>query len=176
LHHEELSLFTKNEEHTLKFVTIADTHGNHDFFFERAEENRIHQLLPTNIIYLQDSSVIINGLRLWGSPITPWFYDWAFNRQRGVEIKKHWDLIPADTDIIITHGPVFGILDRTYDGRNVGCEDLLATIQAIKPSVHICGHIHECYGKADHFDIQFINAGVVNARYELAHKPIVFER
>jgi Icc-related predicted phosphoesterase len=149
--------------------------GNHDFFFERAEDLIIKQFLPSNIIYLQDSSATINGIKLWGSPITPWFYNWAFNRERGEEIKQHWDLIPGDTDIIITHGPVFGILDETRDGRNVGCEDLLEKAKIIKPKVHICGHIHESYGTAEEDGIKFINASVLNARYELAHDPIVFE-
>jgi Icc-related predicted phosphoesterase len=149
--------------------------GNHDFYFEREPEEVIQQLLPKDIIYLNDSAVTVNGLKIWGSPITPWFFSWAFNRHRGDPIKKHWSLIPTDTDILITHGPVFRILDKTLDGQYVGCKDLFNKIQDIKPAVHICGHIHEAYGSVDKYGIKFINASILNARYELVNSPIVFE-
>lgn len=149
--------------------------GNHDFYFEEAADEAIQQLIPTGITYLNDSFTITNGFKIWGSPITPWFYDWAFNRHRGDEIKKHWNLIPADTDILVTHGPVFHTLDKNLGGQHVGCEDLLHTVQAIKPKLHICGHIHEAYGSTEQSGTTFINASVLNARYELTNRPVVFE-
>lgn len=149
--------------------------GNHDFFFEREAEDEIHQLIPDNVIYLNNTHTIIDGLKIWGSPITPWFFNWAFNRHRGEPIKRHWDLIPLDTDIIITHGPVFRALDKTTGGEHVGCKDLFNKVQEVKPKVHICGHIHEAYGIIDKSGITFINASVVNARYEMVNRPIEFE-
>lgn len=149
--------------------------GNHDFFFEREAEMEIMQLIPDNVIYLNNTHTIIDGLKIWGSPITPWFFNWAFNRHRGEPIKRHWDLIPLDTDIIITHGPVFRALDKTTGGEHVGCKDLFNKVQEVKPKVHICGHIHEAYGIIDKSGITFINASVVNARYEMVNRPIEFE-
>jgi Icc-related predicted phosphoesterase len=149
--------------------------GNHDFFFEQADENRIHNKIPDNVIYLNDSGTNVKGLNIWGSPISPWFYNWAFNRHRGAQIKKHWDLIPNDTDILITHGPPHKILDRTLSGDDAGCEDLYNKIKEIKPKYHIFGHIHEGYGTYKNEDTTFINASVVNANYNLVNKPIVFE-
>jgi Icc-related predicted phosphoesterase len=149
--------------------------GNHDFFFERAEDAIIQLVLPAGIIYLNDNFTIINGLKIWGSPITPWFYDWAFNRERGEEIQQHWDLIPADSDIIVTHGPVFNRLDQTRKGDHVGCEDLLRKVQEVKPKVHVCGHIHEAYGRIDKDGTTFINASVVNSLYELTNSAVEFE-
>ena len=149
--------------------------GNHDFYFERASERQIQDLIPQNIIYLNDSSVIINHIKIWGSPITPWFFNWAFNRHRGEAIKRHWDLIPEDTNILVTHGPVFDILDKTKTGQRTGCMDLLNRVNEIKPSVHVCGHIHEAYGITENSGIKFINASVLNEKYELANMPIVFE-
>ncbi|MBC7410804.1 MAG: metallophosphoesterase, partial [Arcicella sp.] len=93
-------------------VVIA---GNHDFFFEKYPKEA--KRLITNATYLNDSGILIEGLHIWGSPIQPWFYDWAFNRKRGKDIRKHWDLIPTNTDILITHGPPFGILDATERGE-----------------------------------------------------------
>lgn len=149
--------------------------GNHDFFFERESDEHIQELLPKNVVYLKDSLTTINGLKIWGSPITPWFFNWAFNRHRGDPIKRHWDLIPTDTDILITHGPIFRTLDANSEGQHVGCKDLFNKVQEIKPKVHICGHIHESYGSIEKSGIKFINASVLNADYELTNIPIEFE-
>jgi len=149
--------------------------GNHDFFFERESDKHIQDLLPKKVIYLKDSLTIINGLKIWGSPITPYFFNWAFNRRRGEAIKKHWDLIPKDTDILITHGPIFRTLDLNSQKQHVGCKDLFYKVQEIRPKVHICGHIHESYGTIEKFGIKFINSSVLNGTYELTNKPIEFE-
>jgi Icc-related predicted phosphoesterase len=149
--------------------------GNHDFFFEEAPKEEIDAMIPDNLIYLNDSGVEIEGIKIWGSPIQPWFHDWAFNRKRGPEIQKHWDLIPADSDIVITHGPAFGIHDRLVSGMPVGCEDLLPTLQRIAPKVHLCGHIHEAYGERQVGETLFLNASILNVRYEIANAPIEFE-
>ena len=61
----------------------------------------------SSVTYLENQVVVINGLKIWGSPVTPWFYGekWAFNRRRGKDIKEVWDEIPSDTNIVVTHGP-----------------------------------------------------------------------
>jgi Icc-related predicted phosphoesterase len=147
--------------------------GNHDFYFENAALEDVQSIIPKDVIYLNDTGVTVEGLHIWGSPITPWFYNWAFNRHRGVAIKKHWDLIPLQTDILITHGPVQGILDRTTRNDVVGCADLLAAVQNVKPKMHICGHIHESYGSIEKNGTQFVNASVLNERYQLVNSPVV---
>lgn len=149
--------------------------GNHDFFFERESNELIQSIIPKGVIYLNDSGIEIGGLKIWGSPITPWFFNWAFNRHRGEPINRHWDLIPDDTDILVTHGPVFRILDKTMRGEHVGCKDLDEKVLQVKPKVHICGHIHEAYGTLDKAETKFINAGVVNERYIVRNKPVEFE-
>ena len=148
--------------------------GNHDFFFEQAAQEQINNVISPNIIYLNDSGITIEGIKIWGSPVTTWFYNWAFNRHHGEEIKKHWDIIPTDTDLLITHGPAFGIRDKTHSGIHVGCNNLLETIKTNKPRVHAFGHIHEGYGMEHQFDTDFINAAVLNANYQLVNKPIVY--
>lgn len=146
--------------------------GNHDFFFEKGI---IDGFMPMGIHYLNDSGCEINGIKFWGSPVTPWFYDWAFNRQRGEEIRRHWNLIPKDTDVLITHGPVQGIHDKTAGGVNAGCKDLHNYLGCIRPKAHVCGHIHEGYGEKIVGSMRFINASVLNERYELVNEPRVFE-
>jgi predicted phosphohydrolase len=149
--------------------------GNHDFYFERAPHHVIDRRIPSNVIYLNDSGVIVEGIKIWGSPVQPWFYDWAFNRQRGADIKEHWDLIPDDVDILMTHGPAFGINDQTTRGEQVGCVDLRATIDKIQPKLFVCGHIHEAYGVLESGKTTFMNASVVNANYKVVNKPLVFD-
>ncbi len=149
--------------------------GNHDFYFEDRPAPEIEAMIPDNVIYLQDNAIEIEGLTIWGSPITPWFYDWAFNRQRGEEIKKYWDAIPDNADIVITHGPMFGALDRTRTGYLVGCEDLYNRLMEVKPKYHICGHIHEAYGMRIKDGIECINASVLDLNYNLVNDPILFK-
>ena len=149
--------------------------GNHDFHFEKENQEEINNMIPKNVTYLNDSGIEIDGLKIWGSPVQPWFYDWAFNRQRGAEIQKHWDLIPNDLDILITHGPPRGILDLTVRNKSAGCENLLCKIKEVKPKIHIYGHIHEGYGKIEMFGIEFINASVLDVNYRLTNSPIEIE-
>lgn len=159
----------------LNFIHKILIAGNHDFFFERAPQDEIDSIIPAGVTYLNDSAVTINNITIWGSPITPWFFNWAFNRHRGEAIAKHWALIPPQTDIVITHGPVANILDTTTSGHNAGCADLLQKINEIKPKVHICGHIHEAYGVVEKQGTTFINASVLNEKYQLVNKPVVFD-
>lgn len=139
--------------------------GNHDFFFEKNEKEEIQEILPKNIHYLNNSSITIEGVNFYGSPITPFFHNWAFNRERGKEIKQYWDEISDNTDVLITHGPPFGILDKTVRGEKVGCEELLLAVKRIKPKFHIFGHIHEDYGIVEKNETTFINASLLNERY-----------
>jgi len=134
--------------------------------------------LYDNVYYLENSSVNINGVNIWGSPITPWFHGdrWAFNRHRGPEIKEIWDTIPNNTDIIVTHGPVYGKLDFTeYDKLYVGCFELEKRIYSVKPKLHIGGHIHEGYGMTYDENTTYINASICNLQYEPNNAPIEFD-
>ncbi len=144
--------------------------GNHDFMFER-EAKRAEALL-THAIYLNNTAVTLEGIKIWGSPITPWFFDWAFNRRRGADIRRYWEMIPTDTDILITHGPPRGILDKTERGDTAGCDDLLEILWKIKPRLHVFGHIHEGYGQLALDGIKFINASNMNVHYKPVNAPI----
>jgi Icc-related predicted phosphoesterase len=83
-------------------------------------------------------------------------------------------MIPQNTDLLITHGPVLGIQDIVINGKHVGCRDLLEKVKATKPKVHVCGHIHEGYGSTQKYGVKFMNASVLNETYELVNKPMVF--
>lgn len=143
--------------------------GNHDFIFEKQFPWCLEECTKRKIILLNDSSAEIDGIKLWGSPIQPWFLDWAFNRQRGADIKKHWDLIPNDTEILVTHGPPRLILDnanaRGYT-NHVGCEDLFHKIAETKVKLHVFGHIHEGRGYKSIGGRMYINAASLDENYE----------
>lgn len=150
--------------------------GNHDFCFQNElKYDAKLALSENNIIYLEDSSVVVNGIKIYGSPWQPWFYNWAFNLNRGAEIIEKWNLIDRDTDILITHGPAFNILDETKSKEHVGCADLCRYIEQIKPAVHISGHIHEAYGEKKVGDTHYMNASVLNIYYNLQNPAIVFD-
>jgi Icc-related predicted phosphoesterase len=125
-----------------------------------------------DIFYLNDNGISLKGIKFWGSPIQPAYNNWAFNRQRGEAINRHWKLISSKTDILITHGPPFGILDKTNSEENTGCQDLLKKVKEIKPKYHLFGHIHEAYGIWKDENTTFINASLLDHRYKLTNVPI----
>ncbi|MCX6317083.1 MAG: metallophosphatase domain-containing protein [Bacteroidetes bacterium] len=149
--------------------------GNHDFYFEKNSDAEIFKLIPDSIIYLNDTGIELEGIHIWGSPITPWFNNWAFNRNRGMDIRTHWDMIPAETDILVTHGPPLGKLDQVAGGLHTGCADLLQRVEEVQPAFHIFGHIHEGYGLIKEGNTSYINASVLNERYSLENAPVIFE-
>lgn len=150
--------------------------GNHDKLFESNPE-RAKSLL-TNATYLKDSGVTIGGLKFWGSPYTPTFFQWSFMKNRGDDIRAKWDLIPPDMTggVLITHGPPFGILDYSEYGKmRAGCEDLLEVVQRIKPAIHCFGHLHTSYGMVERGGTVFLNAAILNDRYKIARQPWVVD-
>ncbi len=148
--------------------------GNHDFLLEDAPEVFV-KMIPENCVYLNDSGAQIEGLSVWGSPITPFFFDWAFNRHRGADIRRHWDLIPAGVDILVTHGPPYGILDATVHGQRVGCQELRPVVERLRPRLHLFGHIHEAYGQIERNGTRFVNASVLDPHYRRVNAPLVVE-
>lgn len=165
--------------------------GNHDGALQLwpdLAQAMIKEYAPS-AIYLQDSGCEIEGIKFYGSPFTPEFYNWYFMRKRGEDIKKHWDAIPSDTDVLITHGPPFGVLDVSgVDLQNCGCNDLWNAVEKIQPKVHCFGHIHHSYGTKQIFwdkdfskDINlrkkttFINSSICDEAYKPIRKPFQFE-
>ena len=171
-----LKWFDKIDNYDTK-IFIA---GNHDFGFED-NPNQIKSLLTEykTVDYLQDDLLLVGKgdyedmVKVWGTPWQPEFHNWAFNLPRGEKLKEKWDMIPTNTDILITHGPPHGKLDYVpYSNMNVGCEELIKRVNEIKPKINVFGHIHEGYGYVFDGNTHFINAAVLNGRYEFQNKPI----
>jgi Icc-related predicted phosphoesterase len=166
--------------------------GNHDGAFEKWPDPAtamVKEVAPS-VAYLQDSGVNIKGFNFWGSPYTPTFMDWYLMRDRGGEIKRHWDMIPDGTDVLVTHGPPHGICDlsnninfatgKPFDDH-LGCEELRKAVERVNPILHVFGHIHGSGGKwrqvldAREIRTTFINASIMDEAYIPSHKPFVYE-
>lgn len=147
--------------------------GNHNFMFERSIDDA-RALVPPGVTYLEDEGVTVRGLHFWGSPVTPPFQGWAFNRDTA-EIRSHWDRIPDDVDVLLTHGPALGVRDALRpSGAHAGCPELRQTLDTrLKPRLHVFGHIHEGYGVQQDGDLISVNASVLDHRYRLLNDPVV---
>lgn len=131
--------------------------------------------------YLENSSISIEGLKIYGSPITPEFYSWAFNVRRGAKIAKYWSMIPDDTNILITHGPPMGILDFAENDwgepERAGCQDLRARIEQLKNlKLSAFGHLHrQGCSSAKLNDKIFVNAAMCDDKHQINRMPITIE-
>ncbi len=169
-------IWYESQPHAAKVLT----NGNHEVAVEANHALFLAMLkeYAPSVIYLNDSGAKIMGLNVWGSPVTPRFgYGWSWNRDRGPDIRRHWNMIPSDTNVLVTHGPPHGLVDRLERGEHVGCEELRDTIDNrlddLILSTH--GHLHSAYG-IDHIGQKtFVNAALVNERYQLTNAPIVVE-
>lgn len=158
--------------------------GNHDRMFEIDPDKTSVIVNQYSIDYIQDSQVVYNGhentrIKVYGSPWQPEFMNWAFNLPRcGEELGKVWNDIPQDIDILVTHGPPQGHLDVSgppwYEG-DLGCEILRVKVDQIKPKIHVFGHIHGGYGYKFHNGTHFINASVLNEKYDQVNKPLTVD-
>lgn len=147
--------------------------GNHDFCFERTPDEA--RALVTHATYLQDEAVEIEGVKFYGSPWQPWFMNWAFNLGSPRELREKWDLIPADTDVLITHGPAYGHADLSKRGEHLGCREMLDTIeQRVRPGWHIFGHIHEAHGSSRSAHTTHLNVSACDFNYRPVNAPTVF--
>lgn len=149
--------------------------GNHDWPFYRPATPEV-RIFKKSFTYLEDSGCTIDGVKFWGSPWQPEFFNWAFNLPRGERLAEKWRMIPSDTDVLVTHGPPFGILDVVPEGTRVGCEDLAAEVlYRIKPKAHIFGHIHYSYGIDYRGPTTFVNASTCTEGYRPDNPPIVID-
>lgn len=208
---EEYDYFLNWIEHQ-KYKKIVFIAGNHDNFmkdWEPSKEPIDNLKFDLETRYLCDSGTefeyeeeieedhkfkgIIKykqkkKLKIWGSPWSLWFdgINPKCKTFTGSEndLKKKFDLIPDDTDILITHSPPYGILDsvkkycynnpRDYDIICAGSKSLGLKVGNITPpKLWAWGHIHESYGEAvSRAGCRMINCSYVNERYEPVNKPI----
>jgi predicted phosphohydrolase len=150
---------------------VAAIAGNHDWVFEQAPD--LVPSLPWT--YLQDSASRVAGLTVWGSPWTPWFYDWAFNAPREdgeAFLAERYAGAPPDTDILLLHGPPAGYGDLVPPDRSVGSTAVLDLLDRVTPALCVYGHIHEGRGAWRRGATRLANVAAVDATYRLRSRPV----
>jgi len=148
--------------------------GNHDWLFEK-NNSLARELVPDNVIYLEDEEVIIDGVKFYGTPVQKIFCNWAFNRTED-KMNEHWKAIPDDIDVLITHSPPYLILDNVPRSGGQGSPSLYKeVVERIKPKIHCFGHIHEGYGMKVIEDTKFINASNLDGSYHAVNDPFIVE-
>lgn len=155
--------------------------GNHELGM-RSGPNKamvLQMMKNAGATYLENSGTNIDGVNFWGTPATPYFMDWEWNYQRGKEIGKIWDLIPQDINVLITHGPPYGILDSVQDRTRgpQGCEMLKKKVKQLSSlKVHVFGHLHQDGGKIVKVgNTTFANVAICDDAYSTSRQPIIIE-
>lgn len=148
--------------------------GNHDMFWDSDDDRSFK--FGENMTYLQNKSLEIEGLKLYGTPVIPLLARWAFEEPPS-ERQKIFAQIPYDLDILISHVPPMGILDwnQIYE-IEYGCPFMRSEVEKKKPKFHVFGHIHEQGGRrltTEH--TEFINCSVMDEAYQVVRQPMVFE-
>lgn len=167
-----------------KVIFIAGNHDNCLVGNPSMHQGPYEDIGRPEIAYLFDNGIEFEGLKIWGSPWTMKFpgmnpHCMAFTVDTEEELADKFEKIPHDTDILITHSPPYGILDKIVDGRNVGSKYLHAWFKYVeRPKLHVFGHIHEAYGQGEFFSgynntmVKSVNASHVNEHYQPVNKPI----
>lgn len=144
--------------------------GNHELFLEADGSKRS---LLNNAIVLINEAVEIDGLRIWGSPVTP-LLGGAFGMSSTDDRRRLYAGIPDGTDVLVTHGPPFGILDSAPGtGFHSGDRELLEAVKRIRPKLHVFGHVHGANGLFTTDHTMFVNAALLGRSGGLDAKPIV---
>jgi len=163
-----------------QFKKIIQIAGNHDFIAQKDSSwlrSEFKKHFGKKLVYLDHEEYVYEGVKFFGSPYQPWFHDWAFNVPRN-ELHKYWEAIPDDTDVLVTHGPPYKIMDRTYyDNLDVGCEALLKRIQELPNlKLNVFGHIHEFGGQQCEIDgVTYVNASINTLQYFPSNKPVIID-
>lgn len=138
--------------------------GNHD----DCMINATLEGLPEGVHCLHDSGISINGISFFGTPMLAELVD---GEMRSLE---HYELIPDNVDVLITHRPPLGILDGTGN-VHFGSASLLDRVASVKPKLHLFGHIHNAKGLMVLHDTCFCNASLCNDNYEIDTYPILLD-
>lgn len=150
---------------------IVGIAGNHDVVFE--EEN--NSLIPRGLRwhYLKDHFLTVSGFKIYGTPWQLPFWG-AFNGDEK-KLANVYENIPMDIDILISHGPPYGILDEVPINQHTGSKALRNKVFSINPKLVVCGHIHGSFGNCQIDRMTFANVSLLNDEMEMANSPVIFD-
>jgi Icc-related predicted phosphoesterase len=173
--------------HMTKYEKVVWIGGNHDNW---VQENISQDKQLSGGEYLCDSGTEFEGLKIWGSPWSIKFPGinpncCAFTVENEEQLKEKWQLIPDDTDILITHSPPFGICDKISNGKRAGSVSLRDKSYNSNAQLHVFSHIHEGYGVVTaHIRLSpkkrirkclYVNCSIMDKKYQPVHAPIRIE-
>jgi len=150
--------------------------GNHDGYISSHYKDYKGICSSMNFRYLQDSSCVVHGYKIYGMPWTKPFKDWPFMAPEKL-MREKVAKIPYDVDILVTHGPQLGILDIS-GGECLGCpvlRDRIPELDNLK--LHVFGHIHSGYGQGKHVYSQnsgliSVNCSLMTNDYQPGNEPV----
>lgn len=155
--------------------------GNHEQYVSQIGYEKFSlYCAQNNVIYLEDTSIEIEGIKFHGSPYSVNFCNWAFMKE-DEDLDAHWDNIPEDTDVLIVHGPAYNILDKVNQCilephvGSKGLQNRAIELSNKKLKYLITGHIHEAYGATEVGTLTCINACIFEHGYLGLKKPSSFE-
>ena len=175
-----------------KWINRQSTDPVFSLMLNQAHNDALELIQNYDVVYLNGKDYVYEGVKFWGSPMSPSFHKehWAFNLDRGNEIKKEWSKIPSDVHVLITHTPPYGMLDaiqekyKSHPDEDIhrGCQDLIDVIKKrlFGLKLHCFGHIHENTGiiqmpVSQTRRVWFSNGAVINNGGDLLYpKPTVF--
>jgi Icc-related predicted phosphoesterase/nicotinic acid mononucleotide adenylyltransferase len=149
--------FLSRQPHRYKIVVC----GNHEKGLDSLEYSELMQLLGEDVIILQDSAVTINGINFWGTAWNNSSHAWGVS---DTVLETKWNLIPSDTDVLITHIPPYGILDLAWQPSHIsdqicshcrkshprynhwGDRSLAQFVDSRQIPLHLFGHVHDEVG------------------------------
>jgi predicted phosphohydrolase len=162
--------------------------GNHDMIMDRqyydaywadwshvkeSSDEAFEAFAQRGVHVLIDSMIEIRGVRVYGSPHVPTYAPWltAFNVTPD-RIAELWRRIPTNVDVLLTHTPPAGRLDREMFGKPVGCTALHAELSGrVRPKFHVFGHVHTDTGAVTVGPTTFVNAASVTDFYSTRGRP-----
>jgi Icc-related predicted phosphoesterase len=156
--------------------------GNHDWFTEDKTDFAKSIAKSHGVILLINDLIEVDGIKIYGTPVQPFFCDWAWNYHYPNARDAYFSQIPEGIDVLVTHCPPFGILDETppsswnnNEGEHVGDQVLAKHVWRAKPRFHVFGHIHHSYGIMYKYGTKFINAAICTEQYTPDNPPIVVD-
>lgn len=157
--------------------------GNHDNYIAENSDCLLRETRERegDFTYLCDTGTEFEGLKIWGSPWVQWHKFFhpdvrKFCVPTEKDLAEKFALIPPGLDILVTHGPPWGILDTNKKGTPCGSGELGMRVNQVDPKVHVFGHIHERGGMKEYNEYTtFYNVSIMDENYIPKYKPTHFE-
>lgn len=181
----EFNLWLSEQDYRMKIIIG----GNHDKMLETGFEvvvdkdftAKMKPIMADKTVYLEDSGIEFDGIKLWGTPRSLIFPEinpvcMAFAGQEK-DLEEHYKNIPQDIDVLISHTPFFGVLDKNKKSMQCGSVALRNTVDRVKPKYFVCSHIHEQGGsllihKNDDCNTVCVNCSIMNESYQPSNEPM----